>query len=83
LIFRSGTITVIKMRKGIIQSNYAFATSIAFGAIGGLVAGLVMAPFLMLTGIIAGMLANTIPIAIGLAFVTDMNNAAIVGFSRL
>ena len=71
---------VIKMRRGIIQPNYSFAASIAIGAISGLAAGLVMAPFLMLTGLIAGMPANTMPIAIGLAFVTSMDNAAMVGF---
>lgn len=54
--------------------------SIGFGAIGGFVAGLVMAPFFMLTAIMAGMPTNTIPIAIGLAFgASQDNNAMMIG----
>lgn len=54
---------------------------ILFGAIGGFVAGLVMLPFLMLTAILAGMPANTMPVAMGLSFGSMMNNAMAVGVS--
>jgi hypothetical protein len=54
--------------------------SIIFGGIGGFVASLVMLPFMMLTAIMAGMPTNTMPTAIGLAFGSGMNDAAMVGF---
>jgi hypothetical protein len=53
--------------------------SIVFGAIGGFVAGLVMAPFIMITAILAGMPADTMLIAMGLMF-GPSSSAMIVGF---
>jgi hypothetical protein len=56
--------------------------SIIFGAIGGFVAGLIMAPFLMITAILAGMPPDTMPIAMGLMFGASAtkDSAMIVGF---
>lgn len=44
-----------------------------FGAISGLVAGLVMAPFIMITAILAGMPPDTMLIAMGLIFGTSFS----------
>src|SRR5215207_6974947 len=70
------------MVKSLHLSTYSIiGKSIAFGAIGGFVAGLVMAPFLMITAILAGMPPDTMPIAMGLmfgAFPRDI--AMMVGF---
>lgn len=60
--------------------EYPVGKSIAFGAIGGFVAGLVMAPFLMITAMMAGMPADTMPTAMGLAFGASKDNAMMVGF---
>jgi hypothetical protein len=56
--------------------------SIAFGAIGGFVAGLVMAPFIMITAILAGMPPDTMLIAMGLMFGPSSSKdiAMMVGF---
>jgi hypothetical protein len=62
-------------------NNRSFGKTIVFGAIGGFVAGLVMLPFMMLTGIMAGMPADAMPTAIGLLFGSNMSAAPIVGFS--
>jgi hypothetical protein len=64
------------MRRTIQSSNRSVGKSIAFGAIGGFVGGLVMIPFMMLTAIMAGMPANTVPVAMGLAFVGPNQNDA-------
>jgi ABC-type multidrug transport system permease subunit len=53
---------------------------IIFGAVGGIIAGLVMAPFLMLTALLVGMPADTMPTAMGLAFGADSNGAMMTGF---
>ncbi|HZB74391.1 MAG TPA: hypothetical protein VE378_06565 [Nitrososphaeraceae archaeon] len=53
---------------------------IIFGAVGGIIAGLIMAPFMMLTALLVGMPAETMPIAIGLAFGADINSAMMTGF---
>ena len=53
---------------------------IMFGAIGGIIAGLVMAPFLMLTALLVGMPADTMPTAMGLAFGANSNGAMMTGF---
>lgn len=45
-----------------------------FGAIGGFVAGLVMAPFIMITAILAGMPPDTMLIAMGLIFGHTFSN---------
>jgi hypothetical protein len=65
-----------------IHSSIFIGRSIGFGAIGRFVAGLVMAPFLMITAILAGMPPNTMPIAMGLMFGTSATkeSAMIVGF---
>jgi hypothetical protein len=55
--------------------------SIAFGAIGGFVAGLVMALFIMITAILAGMTPETMLIAMGLIFgAFSRDSAMMVGF---
>ena len=64
------------MRRTIQSSNRSIGKSIAFGAIGGFVGGLVMIPFMMLTAIMAGMPANTVPVAMGLAFTGANQNDA-------
>jgi hypothetical protein len=46
------------MRTKILPESYLVGRSIGFNAIGGLVAGLVMTPLLMLTSIMAGLSAN-------------------------
>lgn len=57
-------------------------TSIAFGAIGGFVSALVMAPLLMVTATTAGMPSSAIPVAIGIMFgASTAENAIILGFS--
>jgi hypothetical protein len=61
-------------------NNSSTKTMIIFGAIGGVIAGLVMAPFMMLTALLVGMPANTMPTAIGLAFGADTNSAMMTGF---
>jgi hypothetical protein len=50
------------------NSRTIVSKSIVFGAIGGFVAGLVMAPFIMMTAILAGMPPDTMLIAMGLMF---------------
>lgn len=67
--------------KNIPSQNYTIGKGIGFGAIGGVVAGLVMAPFLMLTAMIVGMPADTMPVAMGTAFgATTQNEAMMLGF---
>lgn len=67
------------MRRTIQSSNRSVGKSIVFGAIGGFVGGLVMIPFMMLTAIMAGMPANTMPVAMGLAFGANQNDAMTSG----
>ena len=64
------------------SSHTIIGKSIAFGAIGGFVAGLVMAPFIMITAILAGMPADTMLIAMGLMFGPSSSKdiAIMVGF---
>jgi hypothetical protein len=63
-----------------IQSSYrSVGKGILFGAIGGFVGGLVMIPFMMLTAMMAGMPANTIVVAMGLAFGANQNYAMASG----
>jgi hypothetical protein len=67
------------------QPNYypSVSRSIALGAIGGFVAGLVMAPFIMITAILAGMPPDTMLIAMGLMFggaSSSKDTAMMVGF---
>src|SRR5919109_3038907 len=50
------------------SSHMIIGKSITFGAIGGFVAGLVMAPFIMITAVLAGMPPDTMLIAMGLMF---------------
>ena len=61
------------------QSDLTFGKSILFGIIGGLVAGIAMAPLLMLTGILAGMSEKAIPFALGLTFGIDPDYAFLFG----
>jgi gas vesicle protein len=67
-------------RSATVKPDYSIGRGILFGAIGGFVAGLVMAPFLMLTAIMTGMPANTIAVAMGLAFGASQDNAMMMGF---
>jgi hypothetical protein len=72
------------MRKTL-QPNYcpSVSRSIALGAIGGFVAGLVMIPFIMITAILAGMPPETMLIAMGLMFgppPSSTDSTIIVGF---
>jgi hypothetical protein len=64
------------------SSHTIIGKSIAFGAIGGFVAGLVMAPFIMITAILAGMPPDTMLIAMGLMFGPSSSKdiAMMVGF---
>src|SRR6266511_4671667 len=68
-----------KVKMTIQSSNRSIGKSILFGAIGGFVGGLVMIPFMMLTAIMAGMPANTILVAMGLAFGANQNDAMTMG----
>jgi hypothetical protein len=52
---------------------------IMFGAIGGIIAGFVMAPIRMLTILLVDMPANIMGTAIGLAFGADINSAMMTG----
>jgi hypothetical protein len=61
-------------------NNSSTKRMIMFGGIGGIIAGLVMVPFLILTALLVGMPANTMPTAIGLAFGADSTNAMMTGF---
>src|SRR5919198_849627 len=65
--------------KTIKLSSRSIGKSILFGAVGGFVGGLVMIPFMMLTAMMAGMPANTIPVAMGLAFGANQDNAMMTG----
>lgn len=53
------------------QSDITLGKNISFGVIRGLVAGIAMAPFLMITGVLAGMSEKAIPFALGLTFGID------------
>lgn len=65
------------MVKSLHGSSYSIIVkSIMFGAISGLVAGLVMAPFIMITAILAGMPPDTMLIAMGLIFGTSFSKDA-------
>jgi len=63
-------------------SHTMIGKSIAFGAIGGFVAGLVMSPFIMITAILAGMPPDTMLIVMGLMFGPSSSKdiAMMVGF---
>jgi hypothetical protein len=67
------------MRSTIQSSNRSIGKSIVFGAIGGFGGGLVMIPFMILTAIMAGMPANTMPVAMSLAFGANQNDAMTSG----
>lgn len=72
------------MVKSLHVSSYSIiGKSIMFGAIGGFVAGLVMAPFIMITAILAGMPLDTMLIAMGLIFGPSFSKdaATMVGFA--
>jgi len=71
------------MVKSLHLSTYSIiGKSIMFGAIAGFVAGLVMAPFIMITAILAGMPPDTMPIAMGLMFdpSSSKDTAMMIGF---
>jgi hypothetical protein len=67
------------VRTTIQSSNRYIGKSILFGAIGGFVGGLLMIPFMMLTAMMAGMPANTILVAMGLAFGANQNDSMTSG----
>src|ERR687897_3085807 len=64
------------------SSHTIVSKSIVFGAIGGFVAGLVMAPFIIITAILAGMPPDTMLIAMGSMFdpFSSKDAAMMVGF---
>ena len=69
------------MKNTIQQRGYSISKNIALGAIGGFVAGLVMAPFLMISGVLVDMPPDTMPAAMGLMFgAFSKDTAVIVGF---
>src|SRR5919108_4056988 len=69
------------MKRTTIYSSYPIGRNILFGAAAGFVAGLAMAPFLIITAILAAMPANTMLIAMGLAFGANSDdNVMIAGF---
>lgn len=51
-----------------LHTSHSTIKNIVFGAISGFVAGLVMAPFFMITAILAGMPPDTMPISMGVMF---------------
>jgi hypothetical protein len=67
------------MKTTIQSSNQYIGKSILFGAIGGFVGGLIMIPFMMITAMMAGMPANTMPVAMGIVFGANQNGAMTVG----
>src|SRR5918994_770104 len=64
------------------NSRTIVSKSIVFGAIGGLVAGVVMVPFITMTAILAGMPPDTMLVAMGLMFgsFSPKDIAMMVGF---
>jgi TM2 domain-containing membrane protein YozV len=61
--------------------NQILSKSIAFGAVGGFAAGLVMSPFLIVIPILTGMSPDTMLIAMGLIFGAFSNSSAMtIGF---
>jgi hypothetical protein len=82
IIFCTTDVEVVydrRMKTTIQSSNRYIGKSVLFGAIGGFLGGLVMIPFMMLTAIMAGMPASTMPIAMGLALGANQNDAMTTG----
>jgi hypothetical protein len=67
------------MRTTTQPSHHFVGKSVAFGGVAGFVGGLVMIPFMMLIAMMAGMPANTMPIAMGMAFGVNQNDAMMTG----
>jgi hypothetical protein len=67
------------MKGKVSPRTYPIGKSIAWGAIGGFVAGLVMVPLLMLTAFMAGLSANAVPFVLGLSIGADPDSAFIIG----
>jgi hypothetical protein len=67
------------MRTTTQPSHHFVGKSVAFGAAAGFVGGLVMIPFMMLIAMMAGMPANTMPVAMGMAFGVNQNDAMMTG----
>jgi hypothetical protein len=67
------------MKGKVSPRTYPIGKSIAWGALGGFVAGLVMVPLLMLTAFLAGLSANAVPFVLGLSIGADPDSAFIIG----
>jgi hypothetical protein len=67
------------MRTTTQPSHHFVGKSVAFGGVAGFVGGLVMIPFMMLIAMMAGMPANTMPVAMGMAFGVNQNDAMMTG----
>lgn len=67
------------MRTTTQPSHHFVRKSVAFGGLAGFVGGLVMIPFMMLIAMMAGMPANTMPVAMGMAFGVNQNDAMMTG----
>jgi hypothetical protein len=67
------------MRTTTQPSHHFVRKSVAFGGVAGFVGGLVMIPFMMLIAMMAGMPANTMPVAMGMAFGVNQNDAMMTG----
>lgn len=61
--------------------KYSILKGIVYGAIAGVVAGFIMAPFLMASAAAIGLPANSILLVYGLAFGAPQHNAMTVGIS--
>jgi hypothetical protein len=84
IAFYSTNVKVVydrNMKTTIQPSNHYIGKSILLGAIGGLVGGLVMIPFMMITAMLAGMPANTMPVAMGMVFGANQNGAMTIGLA--
>jgi hypothetical protein len=67
------------MRTTTQPSHHFVSKSVLFGGVAGFVGGLVMIPFMMLIAMMAGMPANTMPVAMGMAFGVNQNDAMMTG----
>jgi hypothetical protein len=59
--------------------KYTITKGIAYGTVAGIAAGLIMAPFLMVSAAAVGLPASSILVAIGLAFGSEHDNAMNAG----
>jgi hypothetical protein len=64
-----------------INQSQSLFPSIAYGAIGGFIAGIAIIPLIMLTGFLSGFSESAILFALGMAFGSDPENAITIGAS--